>query len=75
MNIYDQVIQLTSHMTLVEKVRLLEHLSTVLKQDIETEAYKRMPWDQFIDLTYGGLADDPIARNQPLSPDTRDEIE
>ncbi len=75
MNAYEQVIQLTSHMTLVEKVRLLEHLSTVLKQDIETEAYKRMPWEQFIDLTYGSLADDPIERNQPLNPDIRDEIE
>jgi hypothetical protein len=68
LSIYEQVIQLTNHMTLVEKVRLLEHLSTVLKEDIETEAYRHMPWDQFIDRTYGSLADDPIERNQPLNP-------
>ncbi len=75
MNTYDQVIQLTSHMTLAEKARLLEHLSTELRQDLETEAYKQMPWEQFLDLTYGSLADDPIERNQPLSPDIRDKIE
>jgi hypothetical protein len=62
-------------MSLVEKVRLLEHLSTEIKHDIEVEAYKRIPWDQFIDLTYGSLADDPIERNQPLQSDVRDEIE
>ena len=62
-------------MTLVEKVRLLEHLSTALKEDIETEAYRHMPWEQFIDRTYGSLADDPIERDQPLHPDKRDEIE
>ncbi len=75
MNIYDEVVQLTSRMTLAEKARLLEHLSTSLKRDLETEAYKHMPWEQFIDLTYGSLADDPIERNQPLYPDVRDEIE
>jgi hypothetical protein len=75
MNAYDNAIQLTQHMSLVEKVRLLEHLSTEIKRDIEVEAYKHIPWDQFIDLTYGSLADDPIERNQPLQPDVRDEIE
>lgn len=75
MNVYDDAIQLTNHMTLVEKVRLLEHLSTEIKHDIVVEAYKHIPWDQFIDLTYGSLADDPIERNQPLQPDARDEIE
>ncbi len=75
MTVYEEVIQLTSRMTLAEKVRLMEHLSTALKQDIETEAYKKMPWQQFIDLTYGSLADDPIERDQPLSPDLREEIE
>jgi hypothetical protein len=75
MNVYDDAIQLTQHMSLVEKVRLLEHLSTEIKHDIEVEAYKHIPWDQFIDLTYGSLADDPIERNQPLQPDARDEIE
>ena len=72
---YEEAIQLTNRMTLAEKVLLLEHLSAVLKQDIETEAYRHMPWEQFLELTYGSLADDPIERNQPLYPDVRDEIE
>jgi hypothetical protein len=75
MTVYEEVIQLTNRMSLVEKVRLLEHLSTTLKHDIEVEAYKHIPWNQFLDLTYGSLADDPIERNQPLHPDLRDEIE
>jgi hypothetical protein len=75
MTLYDEVVQLTNRMSLTEKVLLLEHLSTALKQDIETEAYRHISWDQFLDLTYGSLADDPIERNQPPYPDSRDEIE
>jgi len=75
MTVYDEAVQLTSRLTLVEKVRLLEYLSAVLKQDIEIEAYKHIPWEKFLELTYGSLADDPIERNQPLHPDVRDEIE
>jgi hypothetical protein len=75
MTIYEEAVQLADRMTLAEKVLLLEHLSISLKQDIETEAYRHMPWEQFLDLTYGSLADDPIDRNQPLHPDVRDVIE
>ena len=75
MTIYEEVIHLTSRMSMVERVRLLEYLSAMLKHDIEVEAYKHIPWDQFLDLTYGSLADDPVERNQPLQPDVRDEIE
>lgn len=75
MTIYEEVIQLTKQMTVVEKVRLLEHLSTTLKRDLELEAYKHIPWDQFIDLTYGSLADDPIERGEQPPLDVRDEIE
>jgi hypothetical protein len=75
MTLYNQAIQLTDRLTLADKVRLLEYLSGSLKRDLETEAYKHIPWEQFVELTYGSLADDPIERNQPLSPDARDEIE
>lgn len=75
MTIYDQVVQLTGRMTLAEKARLLEYLSAALKQELEAEAFKQIPWEQFVELTYGSLADDPIERNQPLHPDVRDEIE
>lgn len=75
MTVYEEAIQLTNRMTLAEKVRLLEYLSGTLRQDIETEAYRHMPWEQFLDLTYGSLADDPIERNQPPHADVRDEIE
>lgn len=74
MTIYEEAVQLTSRMTLAEKVLLLEHLSAALKHDLEIEAYKHIPWEQFLDLTYGSLADDLIERNQPLEPDVRDEI-
>jgi hypothetical protein len=75
MTVYEEAVQLTNRMTVAEKVLLLEHLSTALKHDLEIEAYKHIPWEQFIDLTCGSLADDPIERNQPLEPDVRDEIE
>jgi hypothetical protein len=75
MTIFEEAVQLTTRMTLAEKVLLLEHLSHVLKQDIETEAYRHMPWEQFIDLTYGSMADDPIERGEQPPIDVRDEIE
>lgn len=75
MTAYENAVQLAHQLTLVEKVRLLEHLSTALKHDLEVEAYKHIPWDQFLDLTYGSLAHDPIERNQPLEPDQREAIE
>lgn len=75
MTLYEEAIQLTNRMTLIEKVQLLAYLSAALKQDLETEAYRQMPWEQFLDLTYGSLADDPIERNQPRYADVRDEIE
>ncbi len=41
---YDEAIQLTNPMTLVEKVRLLEYLSTALRHDLEIEAYRHIPF-------------------------------
>lgn len=75
MTTYEEAIQLTRKLSLAEKVRLLERLSTSVKHDLELEAYKHIPWNQFLELTYGSLADDPIERNQPLQPDVRDDIE
>jgi hypothetical protein len=75
MSTYEEAIHLAERLTLAEKARLLEYLSASLKHDLELEAYKHMPWQQFLDLTYGSLADDPIERNQPPYPDVRDEIE
>ena len=75
MTLYEDALQLTNRMSLLDKVRLMEHLSSMLKYDLEVEAFKHIPWDQFIDLTYGSLADDPLERQQPLQADIRDEIE
>jgi hypothetical protein len=75
MNVYDEALHLAERLTLAEKARLLEYLSASLKHDLELEAYKHIPWEQFLDLTYGSLADDPIERNQPLAADVRDEVE
>lgn len=75
MTVFEKAVELTKRMTLAEKVSLLEHLSSALKQDLETEAYRHIPWEQFIAITYGSLANDPIERNQPTTFDVRDEIE
>jgi hypothetical protein len=75
MDIYNQAVELVSRMTLADKAQLLQYLSTSLRDDITTEAYKYIPKEEFVKLTYGSLADDPIQRNQPPYPDVRDEIE
>ena len=51
MTSYEEALQLTRRLSVVEKIRLLEHLSTSLKHDLAVEAYKHIPWDQFLDLT------------------------
>lgn len=75
MTTYEKTMQLLNQLSLSEKVKLLEQLSISLKHDLELEAYNHISWEQFINVTYGSLANDPIERNQPLEPDTRDMIE
>lgn len=75
MTILEQTLQLTNRLTLAEKLQLLEHLSSAMRHDLELEAYKQMPWEQFLNLTYGSLADDPIERDQPTVADVREGIE
>ena len=62
MTLYDNTVHLVHQLSAYDKVRLMEHLSELLKQDMEAEAYKRMPWHEFIERTAGSLADDPIER-------------
>jgi len=75
MSVYEEALLLTDRMTLTEKARLLEYLSASLRQALEAEAYRRLPWEAFIALTYGSLADDPLERWQPTAPDVRDTLE
>ena len=47
-------------LTFEEKVQLLEFLSRSLQHDIKLGAYKDISWEEFLEMTYGSLADDPI---------------
>ena len=59
-----------------EELRLLsERLIDKLKRDLEIERYRHMPWEQFIELTYGSLADDPIEWDESFRTDAPDEME
>ena len=62
MTLYDHVVTLADRLSLIEKARLLEHLGAELKHNLELEAFRRMPWHEFIERTAGSLADDPIER-------------
>lgn len=55
-----EVVQAMHKLTLQEKAQLLEYLSRALQYGIRREAYKDISWEEFLDLTYGSLADDPI---------------
>ncbi len=54
---------------------MIEHLSGDLKDALEVEAFKKMPYGQFIARTYGSFPDEPLERNQPPLPDVREELE
>ena len=75
MTSYDEAISVTDRLTLAEKARLVEHLSASLRHALEVEAYKRMPWDEFIERTAGILADDPIERPAQLPLEQREPLE
>jgi hypothetical protein len=72
---YDEVASKADQLSLAEKARLLEHLSTALRHDLEIEAFRRMPWQEFIERTAGILADDPIERPPQLPLEERDTLE
>lgn len=55
-----EVVGAMHKLTLEEKAQLLEYLSRALQYGIRQEAYKDISWEEFIDMTYGSLADDPI---------------
>ncbi len=75
MTAYEEAMHLVRQLTIRDKVRLLQAVSDSLQQDLETEAYKHIPWEQFLERTYGSLADDPLARDQPPLPDERESID
>ncbi len=72
---YDEVVSKADQLSLAEKARLLEHLSAALRADLEVEAFRRMPWQEFIERTSGILADDPIERPPQLPLEERDALE
>ena len=55
-----EVVRAMHRLTLEEKAQLLEYLSRALQYGIRLEKYKDLSWEEFVDMTYGSLADDPI---------------
>ena len=55
-----KAVQAIHKLTLEEKAQLLEYLSRLMQHDIKQEAYKDISWEEFLSMTYGSLADDPI---------------
>jgi hypothetical protein len=74
-NRYDEVVTLADQLSLAEKARLLEHLSAAMRHDLEVEAFRRMPWHEFIERTAGILADDPVERPPQLPLEEREPLE
>lgn len=75
MNIYEEAVSLADQLSLAEKARLIEHLSIRLRHDLEVEAFRRMPWHDFLERTSGLLADDPIERPPQLPLEERSPLE
>jgi len=75
MTLYDDTLLLISRLSTYDKVRLMEHISEALKQELEDDYYQRMPWNEFVERTAGSLADDPVQRWSQGSYEERDPIE
>jgi hypothetical protein len=72
---YQNVVELADQLPMAEKVRLIEHLSAALRQDLEVEAFQRMDWHERLRATYGILADTPLERPPQPPLEAREPIE
>jgi len=63
---YQNIVELADQLPLVEKARLIEHLSAALRHELEGEAHRGISWHDFIEQTAGSLAATPLER--PLQP-------
>jgi hypothetical protein len=75
MTTYEHVSRMAAQLSLAEKARLIETLSALLRRELEIEAFRRMPWHEFIERTAGSLADDPIERPPQLQLEEREPLE
>ncbi len=75
MDSYDEIVSKADQLSLADKARLLEHLSIALRHDLEVEAFRRMPWHEFVERTAGILSDDPIERPPQLPLEEREALE
>ena len=72
---FDQLITQVEQLSVQDKLRLIERLTTTLQRDLEVEAFQRMPWHEFIERTAGILADDPIERPPQLPFEEREPLD
>ncbi len=75
MTTYEEAVNVANRLTLAEKARLIEHLSAAMQNDLEAEAFRRMPWEEFVERTTGSLADSPIERPPQLPLEEREPLE
>ena len=74
MTIYDDAAALAEKLSSADKVRLIERLSLLLRRDLVTDDWTRLPWADFVRQTAGSLADDPIERPPQLPYEDREQI-
>ena len=55
-----EVVAAMHKLTLEEQALLLEYLSRALQYGIRRESFKDVSWEEFINRSFGSLADDPI---------------
>lgn len=65
-----QILREANNLSVADKAEVIEQLSASLRRDLEIEAFKRMPWQEFLKQTSGSLADTPIER--PPQPPLQD---
>jgi hypothetical protein len=71
---YQRVAELADQLALVEKVRLIEHLSTTLRQSLEMGSDQPTDWHAFIERMAGSLAATPIERPAQPPLETREAL-
>ena len=59
---YQTIVELADQLPPAEKARLIEHLSAALRHEFLEQPQRDLTWHEFLQATYGVLADTPIKR-------------
>jgi len=71
----DQAIDIIRRISVDDKLLMLGYLRKSLQKELTQDQFKHLSWGDFLDLSYGLMADNPMEERPPFSPPEQDAVE